>query len=274
MFGKLLKNDLKAQWHSMSAIFFAIIVIAAAGELVAIFASSTMGKVLGGLAVILALLFACVFVLIAVGMMYSKTMFGRAGYLTLTLPVKTGNLIWAKTVSSLIWTYLVYFLFLGSCFLWFYQVKELMGEEMLESAESILSLFGIPTFKMIAVVCIFFAVSLAISALMIVQSIFLGITLSNVKPFSKLGLIGTIVFAFVVFYCIQTVSNGLSELLPMGMVVSPQVITFTSDTVKTATELGEGVIKISFAGPLFRLLMGILLNLPITHLTKSAVNVK
>ncbi len=274
MFGKLLKNDLKAQFHSFSAIFFAIIIVAAAGEFVAIFADSDLGKVLGGLAVILALLFACVFILIAVGMMYNKTMFGRAGYLTLTLPVKSGQLIWSKTISGLIWTYLVYFLFLGSCFLWFYQVKELMGDELLESAESILTLFGMPTFKMIAVVVIFFAVSLAISALMIVQSIFLGITLSNVKPFSKLGIIGLIIFSFAAFYCIQTVSTVISELLPLGMVVSPQIISFTSDTVKTAAELGEGVITISFAGPIFRLIMGILLSFPITFLTRSAVNVK
>ncbi len=274
MFGKLLKNELKAQWHSMSAIFFAIIVIAVAGELLAIFSSSQIGKVLGGLAVVAVLFFACVFILIAVGMMYNKTMYGRAGYLTLTLPVKTNKLIWAKTVSGIIWTYLVYFLFLGSCILWFYQVKELMGEEAFESAEIVLSLFGVPSFKMISVVCIFFAVSLAFSALMIVQCIFLGITLSNVKPFSKLGLIGTIIFAFLCFYCIQSVSNVISEVLPMGMVVSPELITFTSDTVSTAAELGEGVIKINFSGPAFRLLAGILLSIPVSQLTKNAINIK
>ena len=274
MFGKLLKNDLKAQWHSMSAIFFAIAVIAVAGEMLALFSKSQMGKIFGGIAVIAVLLFACVFILIAVGMMYNKTMFGRAGYLTLTLPVKTSKLIWAKTVSGLIWVYLVYFLFLGSCFLWLYQVKEIMGEQTIESAETVLSLFGIPSFKMISVICIFFAISLAITALMIVQCIFLGTTLSNVKPFSKLGLIGTIVFTFVIFYCVQTLSNGFSELLPMGMVVSPEIITFTSDTAETAAALGKGVIKINFSGPVFRLVAGIVLSLPVAHLTKSAVNIK
>ena len=274
MFGKLLKNDLKAQWHSMSAIFFAIIVISIAGEMLALFSKSQMGKILGGLAVIAILLFACVFILIAVGMLYNKTMFGRAGYLTLTLPVKTSKLIWAKTVSGLIWVYLVYFLFLGSCFLFLYQVKEIMGEETIESAETILSLFGVPSFKMIAVVCIFFAVSLAVTALMIVQCIFLGTTLSNVKPFSKLGLIGTIIFLFAIFYCVQTLSNGISELLPMGMVVSPEVITFTSDTVATASALSESAIKINFSGPIFRLAAGILLSIPTISLTKSAVNIK
>lgn len=274
MFGKLLKNELKAQWHSMSAIFFAIIVIAVSGEMLALFSSSQMGKVLGGLAVVAVLFFACIFILIAVGMMYSKTMYGRAGYLTLTLPVKTNKLIWSKTISGLVWIYLVYFLFLASCFLWFSQVKDLMGEEALQSAETILTLFGAPSFKMIAVVCIFFAVSLAITALMVVQSIFLGITLSNVKPFSRLGLIGTIIFAFACFYCLQSISNLISEALPMGMVVAPDIISFASDTAKTAAELGSGVIKINFTGPAFRLLAGFLLGIPVSYLTKTAVNIK
>lgn len=274
MFGKLLKNDLKAQWHSMSAIFFAIIVIAIAGEMLALFSNSQMGKVLGGLAVIAVLLFACVFILVAVGMMYNKTMYGRAGYLTLTLPVKTNRLIWAKTVSGLIWVYLVYFLFLGSCFLWLHQVKEIMGEDTLENAETILSLFGVPSFKMIAVVCIFFAISLAITALLIVQSIFLGTTLSNVKPFSKLGIIGTIIFTFVIFYCIQTISNGISQILPAGMIISPEIITFTTDTASSAAALSNSAIKLNFAGPVFRLVAGILLSIPTTYLTKSAVNIK
>jgi hypothetical protein len=71
-----------------------------------------------------------------------------------------------------------------------------MGEEALQSTELLLSLFGAPSFEMLSVVLVFFAVSLAISALMIVQSIFLGITLSNVKPFSKLGIIGIIIFYY------------------------------------------------------------------------------
>lgn len=274
MFGKLLKNDLKAQYHSMSAIFFAIVIIAVGGEFVALFAKSDLGKIFGGVAVMAALLFACVFILIAVAMMYNKTMFGRAGYLTLTLPVKTGKLIWSKTISALIWTYLAYFLFLGSCFLWFGQVKDIMGEEALQSTELLLSLFGAPSFEMLSVVLIFFAVSLAISALMIVQSIFLGITLSNVKPFSKLGIIGIIIFSFSIFYCLQALSNGFSAILPVGMVISPDIVTFTSDTAKTAAELGKGVITINFSGPVFRLIAGIVLNIPVTYLTKNAVNIK
>ncbi len=274
MFGKLLKNDLKAQFYSMSTIFFGVFVITAAAEIVAIFSDNVVGKVFGGLAAVCVLLFACVFIMIAVGLMYSKTMFGRAGYLTLTLPVKTSKLIWSKTVSGLIWTFCVYFLFLGATVLWIYQVKDFVGEDAMESAEMLLTLFGVPTFKMISVICIFFAAALSITVLLIIQSMYLGITLSNVKPFSKFGVIGSLVVFFVTFYVIQEISTGLSDLLPFGMVIKPETITFTSNTVETAAALGSMAITMRFCGPVIRLVMGILLHFPIVYFTKNKVNVQ
>ncbi len=274
MFGKLLKNDLKAQFHSMSTIFFGIFIITAVAEIIALFSDNVVGKVFGGLAAVCVLLFACVFIMIAVGLMFSKTMFGRAGYLTLTLPVKTSKLIWSKTVSGLIWTFCAYFLFLGASVLWIYQVKDFVGEDAVESAETLLTLFGVPTFKMISIILIFFAIALSISVLLIIQSMYLGITLSNVKPFSKFSVIGTLVMFFATFLIIQKISTGLSDLLPFGMVISPETITFSSNTVETAAKLGSKVLCVNFCGPVFRLIMGILLHFPIVYLTKNKVNVQ
>ncbi len=274
MFGKLLKNDLKAQYHSMTTIFFAVVVIAVSAELVTIFSDNAIGKVFGGLAVMASLLFACVFILIAVGLMYNKTMFGRAGYLTLTLPVKSSKLIWSKTVSGLIWTFIVYFLFLGSCILWFFQVKDFVGEEAMENAEMLLSLFGIPTFKMIFVICIFFAVALSITVLVLIQTMYLGITLSNVKPISKFGIIGALVIFFASFFVIQTISTELSNAFPVGMVISPEIITFTTNTADAAAQIGSKAVTMGFTGPIFRLVMGILLHFPIAYFAKNKVNVQ
>ncbi len=273
MFGKLLKNDLKAQWHSMSTIFSVIMAVAVIGEACTVFSDKQVVIVFGGLAVILSLLFACAFILIAVAMLFSKTMFGRAGYLTLTLPVKTSSLIWSKTVSGLIWAFAVYFLFIGSFILWIHQVKETLGGDVVESAEAILSIFGVPSFKVISIVVIFFSVSLAVSILLIVQSLFLGVTCSNITPVSKLGNIGAIAIFAVTFLALQKVSTEASALLPFGMVVSPDLITFTSNTNEAALNMVDPV-KINFVGPLLRLIFGIALHFPIVYLTKNKVNVK
>ena len=88
MFGKLLKNDLKAQWYSVAPIFLCVFVIAAVSEIFVLVSKNSVVSALGGLLVSLVLLFACFVIIIAVAMMFSKTVFGRAGYLTLTLPVR------------------------------------------------------------------------------------------------------------------------------------------------------------------------------------------
>ena len=109
---------------------------------------------------------------------------------------------------------------------------------------------------------------------MIIQCLYFGITLSNVKPFSKFGVIGAILGCFLCFYIVQTLSVGVSQLLPIGMVVSPKTIIFTTDTVTALAEAGKNAIKMNFTGPIFRLIAGIALNFPVVFLAKNYVNVK
>ncbi len=273
MFGKLLKNDLKAQWYSMSTIFTVVGIIALGAELVTLFSESQSGVVFGGLAVMLSLLFACVFIIIAVAMMFSKTMFGRAGYLTLTLPVKTNSLIWSKTVSSLIWVFIVYFLFIGSSFLWIYQVKEALGSAVVGSAETLLGLLGMPTFQQMFITVVFYCVSLAVEVLLIVQCLYLGLTCSNVSPVSKFGNIGAIVIFFGAFLLLQEGSVAFSNLIPVGMVIGEDSLVFTSNTIKAVAEINGG-LQVNFAGVISRLVFAILLHFPTAYLVEKKVNVK
>ena len=93
MFGKLLKNDLKAQWHFVSTIYLCAFIVAAVAEGFALFSKKDMVVVLCSFLVILILAFTSLVTLITVAVMFSNTLFGRAGYLTLSLPVKTGALV-------------------------------------------------------------------------------------------------------------------------------------------------------------------------------------
>ena len=105
MFGKLLKNDLKAQWHFVSTIYLCAFIVAAVAEGFALFSKKDMVVVLCSFLVILILAFTSLVTLITVAVMFSNTLFGRAGYLTLSLPVKTGALVRSKTLSGLIWIF-------------------------------------------------------------------------------------------------------------------------------------------------------------------------
>ena len=274
MFGKLLKNDLKAQWHSMNIVFLCTFIVAIVAEIFTITSSNKIATVLGGLLVSLALGIACIIIIIAVALMFSKTMFGRAGYLTLTLPVKTGDLLASKTISSLIWVFSVYALFIGSLFLWIFQVKDNLGQEVLDSAENLLSLFGVPSFLTISMGVISFCISLAVLVLVAVQALQLGITLSHISPISKLGNIGAIVIFFGVFAAVQSISTAIADLLPFGLVITSDVVKITSDIHATKAALGINALGVNIIGSTARLAMAIGLHFPIKYLIQHRVNIK
>ena len=274
MFGKLLKNDLKAQWHSVSIILLCIGIICIVGEIFATFTKNNILSAVAGMGVFFVLVFASFVMVIAVSMLFSKTVFGRAGYLTLTLPAKTRDLVWSKTVSGLIWIFSVFSLMIGSMFLLVYQVDQRFGKEI-EAAADLLSLFGAPSFSVVFVIVAIFTTIFAVLILLTVQCIYLGITLSNVSPISKLGNFGAVIISFVGIWAIYTLSNTIGDFLPMGVVLTETKVMVTTDFANTIHTLGDQVIfKQNLTGVILSLAGALLLNIPITSLIKNKVNIK
>ncbi len=274
MFGKLLKNDLKAQWYSVAPIFLCIFVIAAVAEIFVLVSKNSVVSALGGLLVSLVLLFACFVIIIAVAMMFSKTVFGRAGYLTLTLPVKTSSLIWSKTLSGLIWTYTVYMLFFASLFLWIHQVGENMGADFQDMADQIFTLLLGKSISTMISMLTYYLIWFAIIMFIIIQCLYLGITCSHVSPVSKLGILGAVIVFFGAFALTVGLTGIVTKFLPFGMVICEETVTLTSNVVRTQTELGDYAYGFNFAGPLVMLIISVVLNFPITYLTRNKVNIK
>ncbi len=282
MFGKLLKNDLKSQWHSVSVIFLCIAIIVCAAEL---FISLCIAEIipfkqsffkfgavtLSGIAVMLLMLFACIVILITVGLLFSKTTFGRAGYLTLTLPVKTSSLIWSKTISGLIWTFVVYFLFFGSACLWFTQ-SSFANDELRPLMETVLSAFFNLSLETIISMVIYGFAILAIVMFFIVQCMYFSITCSHVSPLSKLSVFSAVIIFFASFGAVAYLAYKICVIFPFGFVMHNGTITLTSNVFETFDAVGGLPIIISF--PLFILVVSVLLHFPITALTKHKVNVK
>lgn len=270
MFGKLLKNDLKAQWHFVSSIYLCAIIVTAVAEGFAMFSQKNTVVVLAGSLVILALAITSLITLIAVAIMFSDTVYGRAGYLTLTLPVKTGSLVASKTVSGLVWIFVSFGLFIGSIFLCAYQVKDKFAE-LEDSADSILALLGIPSLFSIFVAIILTCITFAAAILLLVQCLYLAISLSHISFVGKFGRFGTIVLFFVVFGVIFSITSRLSGLSDMGIVVTDTAVKFTSNMAPYAN---MNALKIPLTGMLLNLAAGVALHFPITYIVKNKVNIK
>ena len=274
MFGKLLKNDLKAQWSSVSSIFLVILIVSVIAEIAICFSKSAGVTLLGGLLVSVLMLFACFVIIIAVAMMYSKTLFGRAGYLTLTLPVKTEKLIWSKTISGLIWTYAVYILFFGSVFLWFYQARDFLGYDYTDMADQLFTLLFGKSFSTLIATLIYYLIWFGIIMFAVVQCIYLGITCSNVKHISRLGVVGAILVTFTSLAVVILLTGFVTRYLPIGMVVTTESVVFTSNMAATQLKLDHYLYVFNFAGPVFIRFLSSLINIPLTYLVKNKVNVK
>ena len=274
MFGKLLKSDLKAQFYSIAPIFLSVFVVAIVGELFVLFSKNAIATALGGFVVAIAMLFACLVIIIAVALMFSKTVFGRAGYLTLTLPVKTSSLVWSKTLSALIWTYSIYILFFASLFLWIHQVGEKMGTDFKDMADQLFTLLWGKSIATMLSMLVYYLIWFGIIMFTVVQCIHLGITCSNITPFSKFGVIGAVVIFFVAFSIVSGITGAISNILPFGMVVCEETVTLTSNVSKTIHELGDYAYGFNFTGPILTLAAAVGLHFPITYFIENKVNIK
>ena len=269
MFGKLLKNDLKAQWYSVSAIYFCALIAVVVLEIGANVLKEDKQIALCGGGVCLALLVASVTTLITVAIMFNNTMFGKAGYLTLTLPVKMNSLLASKTLSGLIWIFSVYSLLIGSLVLWLYQIKLILGDQMTDTIESLLEIFGVPSVKTITIGVITACILFAAIILLLVHCMYLSLTLSQIKPISSFGKFGTIVLFFVLIGSLLSLSGTVSDMLPINIVVSETAILFTSDSTVV-----DGTMNFRLTGAIFNILASVVLQFPMAFLINKKINLK
>ncbi len=272
MFGKLLKNDMKAQFFTTSILLIVMASVAVAAEVMIYTSDSRLIQALGGGLVFLTFVVAWIIMMVVVALLFNRSLFDNEGYLTLSLPVKTSSLVFSKMISGLIWISTTFALMMGSLVLWYTQVAEAMGEEAINTLELFLGLVGAPSMDVIAFCVMMFFLSLALLVLFWVESMFFGITLSHVSPLSKLGKFGAIVFTIATIIILNKVIGLVSELLPFGMIVTEDSYVFTANIFDTGAKY-PGSVAFNFTNYVLTLIAGLGLNVPVIHLIKKKVNI-
>lgn len=107
MLSKLIGYEMKAFGRILFPVYLAIVVVAVLlGIDFRLFSAPEGAAGSVALTIILVLLIAAVFlitIILSVGRFYTNLL-GREGYLMFSLPTGTGSLIWAKVISSVIWS--------------------------------------------------------------------------------------------------------------------------------------------------------------------------
>lgn len=272
MFGKLLKNDLKAQFFSVFPILIIMGVGIAGLEIWHYLGDGEAAKYLSGLLVSLVFLFSCLIMIIAVSIMFNRSVFDSEGYLTLSLPVKTQTLVFSKMTSGLIWIATPFALFMISLFVYVFQMIAEFEEEV-EMGDMLLELLGAPSIDVILVYIFIFCLDLVVSIVLLVQCIYFGITLSHVSPISKLGKLGAIIFTFVTLYVLGKITGGVAEVLKFGVIIDIDSYFFTDNVTRTLKKASEDAVAYNLASSSASLLFSLGLNIPIVYLIKNKVNI-
>ena len=272
MLGKLIKNSFKA--HA-SAVYNVYIAMGIAGLVMVILMlfnwskggdnSIAVGMAIKGVAAAALCISAFIGVImtfVAVFSDFSRSMYGKEGHLTMTLPVKSSSLLFAKWLSGSFWVILSYtalcLSFFGSAlYLMRHSMQIVEGDEMYYSVYELskelqAQLFeaggvNLPSMTVLFNMVSLYAIDGGIRACIFVLLVYFGITLSHCRPFNKLGKIGSILYFAGGFAVIQTFAGIVTSLIKIYLLVSEDAFTFTISEreVEKAWSIGYGAFPIT-----------------------------
>lgn len=206
----------------------------------------------------------------------NKTLFGREGYLTQTLPVRTSSLIFSKWITSSFWVLISYGLAaaVGILLFVYWTSENQDGAQMYEIIYSFAQSFGLGGESVYQKYLIVSAVIGLFNACILVMFIIFSITLSNVRPLNKLGSFGIIIFLALTVFAVQGLSYGLEALCDISLVIEESGMSMTVDPAAVETAIQAGGLAIGFTSVYFKAVVTVFIYIFTVILTETKINLK
>ncbi len=275
MLGKLLKHDLKAGARRMGNIYLAALIAGFA----MIFSSFTQNGIVKFLSISAVIVIAGIAVIMTfAGVIFgaNKSLFGREGYLTQTLPVRTSTLIFSKWLSSCIWLVVSYSVAVVSIvFVAYYSMNSSQDgtQMMFDIISSLLDILG-GSGKAFKIWLVVYALIGLFNMCVLVMLIIFTITFSNVRPFHKLGTFGIIIYLAIIIFVIQGATNALADLCDVTLIIQETGLSMTvsENVILNATLTGGRALGLT--GVYFKSVVAVFLYILTVQLTESKINLK
>ncbi len=224
MLGKLIKHEIKATGRVIPFLYLAIAALGLASYIGLKFNSEGFGVVtcmfmiLGSAAVYVAAL-----ALIAVR--FYKSMFSNEGYLTMTLPVSTGKILFTKSLVSFLWILASIVVMAGSFAAAFFMFADHQNsmDEFFQMVKNIPSGW--------LMVIAFFTVMLLVGSLYFVSIMTFSVTLGNTGMFNKMGAGACVLVFIVVYFCANIIEQICTVIIPLSIVVGDNGIYFSTENM-------------------------------------------
>lgn len=273
MLGKLMKHEFKSSAHSVMNIYIAA-AVAIAAMLLSYAVKVTWVGIVGSIALIIIGLVCVVVTLVAVVTNFNRTLYGAEGYLSYTLPVKSGALLAAKAIVSFIWVLLSYLFMMATFFIVFAYIQSSIGEEVGGMVEMLMSTVGLPSMKAIGKALAVTAVGMFIQIAVFVAAVFFAVTMSNIRPFQRFGIFTALAVFFLIYIVMQILLYVATTYIPLTVVIDGAgkiIVSLTTSMAATGAQQG---MVIGIAGFVIEILIAAGLFAGTNALMKTKVNLK
>lgn len=221
MLGKVLKYDLKALCRYLIPLYAVLFGLGIMIRLLGFFDNVSIIAIICGLMIVALVVLSCLsFVLNGIFSVkyYLENLFKDEGYLTHTLPVKKGTLLFSKVLASLVTFSMTTLVLIISLIVAFYQ-KGLFVEVVKVLN---LSIYGMTVYEFLLFMIVYGVIGYVATILMVYAAIAIGYSRSSNK------LVSSVVWGLIFYFVMEFLYLGLLGII---MIINPTFISNLDNSV-------------------------------------------
>lgn len=221
MLGKVLKYDLKALCRYLIPLYAVLFGLGIMIRLLGFFDNVSIIAIICGLMIVALVVLSCLsFVLNGIFSVkyYLENLFKDEGYLTHTLPVKKGTLLFSKVLASLVTFSMTALVLIISLIVAFYQKGLFVDVVKVLN----LSIYGMSVYEFLLFMIVYGVIGYIVTILMVYAAIAIGYSRSSNK------LVSSVVWGLIFYFVMEFLYLGLLGII---MIINPTFISNLDNSV-------------------------------------------
>lgn len=221
MLGKVLKYDLKALCRYLIPLYAVLFGLGIMIRLLGFFDNVSIIAIICGLMIVALVVLSCLsFVLNGIFSVkyYLENLFKDEGYLTHTLPVKKGTLLFSKVLASLVTFSMTALVLIISLIVAFYQKGLFVDVVKVLN----LSIYGMSVYEFLLFMIVYGVIGYVATILMVYAAVAIGYSRSSNK------LVSSVVWGLIFYFVMEFLYLGLLGII---MIINPTFISNLDNSV-------------------------------------------
>ncbi len=273
MLGKLIKNEFKHSGRLILLIYGAVAVMIGILGISMISSATWLGAICCSILYVVGFA-AFVVTIVSVVRNFYDSLYGKQGYLTLALPVRSGALIFTKALVAFVWVLSAFLVMLVTYLVIFFYAKG-KSESMIEILVDSLAVSGmselLPTGEVIVQIIITVAIMVILTVVSYVSLVFFTITAVNIRPLQSHPKLFGGILIFSCFGVINSLGNTFTKYFPLTVNVTTDELYLSLDKMGAVKDV---IFSYGLGGTIFSAIAGVFLLFLTSWLLEHKVNLK